>query len=99
MKGVFEASTKLLQERARAAEADNVAIIGHYPPSFQAEASFRNLYLQDAPAVRKPDLKVFNFYGHTHLQECQGSAAGSCVEFMTGGSGGCCSPRDVPAGF
>ena len=45
--------------------------------------------------------KVFNFYGHTHVQKCitADDTSGECVDFLTGGSGGCCGYKDVPAGF
>jgi len=105
MRGIQDASAKLLKARATAAEHGNVAIIGHYPEIFMGGyhggANFRRMYLESAPKNRTADMKIFNFYGHTHVQECQAKdPSGACVDFLTGGSGGCCNATtDVPAGF
>uniref|UniRef100_A0A7S0G0S4 Calcineurin-like phosphoesterase domain-containing protein n=1 Tax=Pyrodinium bahamense TaxID=73915 RepID=A0A7S0G0S4_9DINO len=95
LKQIQDASTRLLRNRSLAAEHGNVAIIGHYPDAFQGGANFRTMYLQDSP-----EANVFNFYGHTHVQQCEGTdESGQCVDFLTGGGGGCCSTGDTPAGF
>jgi len=99
MAAIRNASTELLYKRAAQAESKNVAIIGHYPDWFQNGQNFRKMYLNAQPAERRGETKVFNFYGHTHKQECDSTTNGECVDFMTGGSGGCCSTRDTPAGF
>jgi len=120
LRGIQQASTRILYERAAAAESRNIAIIGHYPAAFQAEVNFRSMFLRALPhhVRREPD--VLNFYGHTHIQRCYcerqpgaefDSCIGflaedqptlnnaTCVDFMTGGGGGCCSAEDVPGGF
>lgn len=100
MKGVQEASTELLFKRSAAAEQENVAIISHYPDEFQGGANFRKMYLDGVPDARKDVLNVLNFFGHTHIQECRGyDDDGRCVDFLSGGGGGCCWHGDVPAGF
>merc|ERR1712061_115739 len=121
LRGIQDASTKILRERAAAAESRNVAIIAHYPPVFQADVNFRSMFLGALPQrFLRLELEVFNFYGHTHIQKCfcerkpgeqQDSCISfldedpptlnnaTCVDFMTGGGGGCCSDSDVPGGF
>jgi len=97
---IAEASKKVLNNRSRTAASKNVAILGHYPDSFQGDLNLRNLYLQGMPVDKNKSTRVFNFFGHTHVQECKGQDAnGRCVDFLTGGSGGCCGLGDVPAGF
>jgi hypothetical protein len=96
---IKDASEKILYERAAAAESKNVAIIGHYPSGFQ-NGNFRHMYYHGLPAGKRPSTKVFNFYGHTHIQHCDArSSSGECADFMTGGAGGCCGKGDMPAGF
>merc|ERR1712176_1319316 len=95
---IKDASERILRERARAAESENIAIIGHYPPGFQ-RGNFRQMYLNDLPREKQESTKVFSFYGHLHTQRCDVRKANECVEFLTGGAGGCCSAGDTPAGF
>jgi len=100
MKGIQEASMELLFQRSASAEQDNVAIISHYPDGFQGGANLRKMFLDGVPQDREEALTVFNFFGHTHIQECQGyDEQGRCVDFLSGGGGGCCSHESVPAGF
>jgi len=121
LQGIQEASTKLLMERAAAPQSRNIAIIGHYPPAFQAGANFRSMFLGAVPEAQRDGLEVLNFYGHTHIQKCYcepqpGTTSGACVpflnssdrptldnatcvDFMTGGGGGCCANSDTPGGF
>lgn len=90
---VKNASLKILHERAAAAEHRNVAILSHYPQN-----GFRNLFLNSAPQAS--DSTVLNFFGHDHNQTCTArNSNGECVEFLTGGGGGCCTDGDHPAGF
>eukprot|EP00928_Gymnodinium_smaydae_P043547 TRINITY_DN2914_c2_g1_i1.p1 TRINITY_DN2914_c2_g1~~TRINITY_DN2914_c2_g1_i1.p1 ORF type:complete len:507 (-),score=77.65 TRINITY_DN2914_c2_g1_i1:64-1533(-) len=98
MKSIEEASTKLLLERAVANKSSNVAIFSHYPDEFQNGINLRRTFLDKHPSTPK----VFNFFGHTHSQGCKGwsdETKTECVDFLTGGSGGCCSLWDQPAGF
>jgi len=121
LRGIQDASTRILNERTAAAASRNVAIIAHYPPAFQADVNFRSMFLRALPGrFLRHEPEVFNFYGHTHIQKCfcerQPGAQwascisfldedpptlnnATCVDFMTGGGGGCCSASDVPAGF
>lgn len=95
-----DASTKLLRERALAAEYRNVAIISHYPDEFQGGINFRRMYLSSAPGNRTDSLNVMNFFGHTHVQQCRvNDPSGMCTDFLTGGGGGCCGAGDLPGGF
>jgi len=99
MTAIKDASTRVLKERAAKAERKNVAILGHYPDEFQGGVNHRRMYLESMPAERRRDTKVFNFFGHTHNQVCRRYDKGECVDFLTGGAGGCCSTHDTPAGF
>lgn len=100
LKGIQEASTKLLLERSAAAERDNVAIFSHYPDEFQGNANLREMFMDGVPEHRKDSMTVFNFFGHTHIQECRGyNERGQCADFLSGGGGGCCWEGDIPAGF
>lgn len=90
---VKEASLKILRERAAAAEHNNVAILSHYPGN-----GFRNLFLNITEQAN--NMTVLNFFGHDHSQSClESDERGNCVEFLTGGGGGCCTDADHPAGF
>lgn len=99
LNAIKDASTEVLNNRAEASASKNVAIIGHYPDGFQQGHNFREMYLDHMDASKRDGTKIFNFYGHTHHQECFGTSGGECVNFLTGGSGGCCGRGDVPAGF
>jgi hypothetical protein len=100
MQKVTDASTLLLESRARAAEHKNVAIISHYPSWFQQNINLRQKFHEGMPEERREGAKIFNFYGHTHRQHCDGrDASGECLDFLTGAAGGCCGKGDVPAGF
>lgn len=100
MTKVKEASTELLHNRSAGAESRNIAIISHYPDGFQRGINLRQEYLQGMPAEKREGAKVFNFYGHTHTQNCDKRAAsGECTDFMTGAAGGCCGRGALPAGF
>lgn len=93
-------SFDLLRKRATAAASKNVAIFSHYPDSYQGGVNLRQQFMSDMPIEKQNTTKVFNFFGHDHAQRCNGnSSTGECVDFLTGGSGGCCSTSDVPAGF
>jgi hypothetical protein len=99
LESVRDASTDLLQARAKAAESSNVAIISHYGDWWQDNQNLRNMYLDALPQGNQRNAKVFNFYGHDHKQKCSKTVDNECVDFLTGGSGGCCSTIDVPGGF
>eukprot|EP00930_Biecheleria_cincta_P017348 TRINITY_DN1381_c0_g1_i3.p1 TRINITY_DN1381_c0_g1~~TRINITY_DN1381_c0_g1_i3.p1 ORF type:complete len:575 (+),score=66.33 TRINITY_DN1381_c0_g1_i3:93-1727(+) len=99
MEKIRDASTKMMKERAILAGSRNVAIFSHYPDWAQNNINLRQQYLSDIPAHKQKDVRVLNFYGHAHLQRCDGNDSHGCVNFLTGGSGGCCGPNDVPAGF
>lgn len=99
MKKIRDASTSMMKERASIAGSRNVAIFSHYPDWAQDNINLRQQYLNDVPLHKEKDLRVLNFYGHAHSQHCDGSDARGCVNFLTGGSGGCCGLSSVPAGF
>eukprot|EP00443_Scrippsiella_acuminata_P077273 CAMPEP_0115441892 /NCGR_PEP_ID=MMETSP0271-20121206/37066_1 /TAXON_ID=71861 /ORGANISM="Scrippsiella trochoidea, Strain CCMP3099" /LENGTH=394 /DNA_ID=CAMNT_0002867709 /DNA_START=102 /DNA_END=1284 /DNA_ORIENTATION=+ len=96
---IKDASTEVMNNRSATAASSNVAILGHYPDEFQSDTNFRQMYLDGLPTAKQATTKVFNFFGHTHVQECRGTSGGECVDFLTGGSGGCCGTADTPAGF
>lgn len=92
---IKSASVKILQQRAAAAAASNVAILSHYPNN-----GFRASFLNQVPPAKLSKMAALNFFGHDHSQKCYGSdATGRCVELLTGGGGGCCGNADLPAGF
>jgi len=91
-----DASLKLFNERAEQSLAKNVAIVGHYPPN--TGNGGHNFYDMFRARNRRAST-VFNFYGHTHKQRCEGSSGGQCHSFLTGGGGGCCHSYDLPFGF
>lgn len=99
LSSIKEASTKILNERAAAAQSNNVAIFSHYPDEFQKNQNLRRMFEAGLPADAQARTKTYNFFGHTHVQQCDGYKDGGCVDFLTGGSGGCCSFNDKPAGF
>mmetsp|Transcript_32324 Transcript_32324/g.58681 ORF Transcript_32324/g.58681 Transcript_32324/m.58681 type:complete len:563 (-) Transcript_32324:124-1812(-) len=99
LEAMKDASFAILKDRAQAAASKNVAIISHYPDDFQESINLRKDYLDDMPEKKRSSARVFNFYGHTHTQNCEGYDDSGCVDFLTGGSGGCCAMSDVPAGF
>jgi len=100
LQSIKEASSELMRLRSSLATSKNVAIINHYPDEFIGGVDLRQRYLAGMPAHARGSTKVFHFFGHTHVQECRGrDSSGRCVKFLTGGSGGCCSGRDTPAGF
>jgi len=95
---IKDASLKLFNERADQTTAKNVAIIGHYPPWDQGFQDFYNMFR----TRNRHDSTVFDFYGHTHRQECHGKdSSHQCHSFMTGGGGGCCDDKSghLPSGF
>jgi hypothetical protein len=95
-----DASTEIINNRSATAASKNVAILSHYPAYFQNNINLRHTYVENMPADKQDSTKVFNFYGHTHLEQCEGrSDSGECLDFLTGGSGGCCGTGDTPAGF
>lgn len=98
-----DASTKLLQARAKAPDRSrNVAIFSHYPDWFQENRNLRNEFLEaSGRPLHDAGAKVMNFFGHTHAQKCikTDASTGECTDFLTGGSGGCCGKQDLPAGF
>jgi len=99
LESIRDASTDLLQARAKASESNNVAIISHYGDWWQDNQNFRDMYLDALPQGNQRNAKVFNFYGHDHKQSCSRTVDNECVDFLTGASGGCCSTGDVPGGF
>merc|ERR1711972_170588 len=99
LNAIRDASTELMANRSALASAKNVAIIGHYPDWFQGGTNFRRMYLEGMPEQKRSNTKVFNFFGHTHNQICHGWDHGECVDFLTGGAGGCCGNGDLPGGF
>ncbi|CAE8730352.1 unnamed protein product [Polarella glacialis] len=99
LRHVLDASDLILRERASAAESRNVAIISHYPDEFMQGRNLRKDFVKAMPADKQGGVRAYNFFGHTHVQECRGYDGSGCVDFLTGGSGGCCSTNDVPAGF
>ncbi|CAE8582150.1 unnamed protein product [Polarella glacialis] len=99
LRHVLDASDLILRERASAAESRNVAIISHYPDEFMQGRNLRKDFVKAMPADKQGGVRAYNFFGHTHFQQCRGYDGSGCVDFLTGGSGGCCSTNDVPAGF
>jgi hypothetical protein len=100
MDKIKEASTRILHERAQAARSKNVAILSHYPPNYHNGTHMRKLFTSWLPQDAQQQTKVFNFYGHDHVQQCdERSNDGECVDFVTGAAGGCCSPDVVQVGF
>mmetsp|Transcript_25424 Transcript_25424/g.45121 ORF Transcript_25424/g.45121 Transcript_25424/m.45121 type:complete len:495 (-) Transcript_25424:80-1564(-) len=99
LKGIQDASAKLLEERAVTAGHRNVAIISHYPDENQGGTNLRSWYRRLMPEPRRNDSTVFNFYGHEHAQRCNGRDGKQCVNFLTGGGGGCCGWGNSVAGF
>ncbi|CAE8737810.1 unnamed protein product [Polarella glacialis] len=99
LRHVLDASDLILRERASAAESRNVAIISHYPDEFMQGRNLRKDFVKAMPADKQVGVRAYNFFGHTHFQQCRGYDGSGCVDFLTGGSGGCCSTNDVPAGF
>ncbi|CAJ1364598.1 unnamed protein product [Effrenium voratum] len=94
------ASDKVMQERAAAASSKNVAIFSHYPDWAQEGINLRQKFLEQVDNRNKTGMRVLNFYGHTHIQQCDRTAEegyAGCTDFLTGGAGGCCG--DLPAGF
>mmetsp|Transcript_81898 Transcript_81898/g.206061 ORF Transcript_81898/g.206061 Transcript_81898/m.206061 type:complete len:163 (+) Transcript_81898:3-491(+) len=88
-----------MKNRSATAAAKNVAIIGHYPHWAQGGTDFRDMFIKGLPASKVNSTKVFNFFGHTHVQQCYNHHDGECVNFLTGGGGGCCGDGDTPGGF
>eukprot|EP00405_Crypthecodinium_cohnii_P017363 CAMPEP_0206449624 /NCGR_PEP_ID=MMETSP0324_2-20121206/18209_1 /ASSEMBLY_ACC=CAM_ASM_000836 /TAXON_ID=2866 /ORGANISM="Crypthecodinium cohnii, Strain Seligo" /LENGTH=523 /DNA_ID=CAMNT_0053919055 /DNA_START=57 /DNA_END=1628 /DNA_ORIENTATION=- len=96
---IQEASKKLFFERIEQGTTNNVAILGHYPGWSQGNFDFRDEYLARSPGNRANTTKVMNFFGHAHTQVCFTFVDGECVNFQTGGGGGCCGDGDIPGGF
>ncbi|CAE7610816.1 unnamed protein product, partial [Symbiodinium natans] len=98
---IRDASNKLFNERAKAASATNYAIINHYPDWAQEGINLRHNFLQGMHQEQAAKKRVLNFYGHTHIQQCDNSGdkedPSLCTDILTGGAGGCCG--DLPAGF
>lgn len=95
-----DASNKILKIRADAAASKNVAIFSHYPDWAQEGINLRQKFLDEVHNLDKQGMRVLNFYGHTHIQQCDRHAEANysgCTDFLTGGGGGCCG--DTPAGF
>lgn len=95
-----DASNKILKIRADAAVSTNVAIFGHYPDWAQDGINLRKKFLDEVSNQQRPGKRVLNFYGHTHIQQCDRHAEegyDGCTDFLTGGAGGCCG--DTTAGF
>merc|ERR1712113_793744 len=91
LRSLKKASKDLLQARASLGAHPNVAIISHYPPSWQDNVSFADMFLDRVPESKKGSTKVFNFFGHYHTQQCvRRGTDGRCLDFLTGGGGGCC---------
>eukprot|EP00931_Biecheleriopsis_adriatica_P068920 TRINITY_DN4281_c0_g1_i2.p1 TRINITY_DN4281_c0_g1~~TRINITY_DN4281_c0_g1_i2.p1 ORF type:complete len:619 (+),score=89.40 TRINITY_DN4281_c0_g1_i2:160-2016(+) len=96
---IRDASKQILEERASLADSRNVAIISHYPDEFQQGINWRSQYINNMLSGKADSTRIYNFFGHTHVQECRGTDDSGCVDFLTGGSGGCCGSHDTPAGF
>ncbi|CAE7876282.1 hypothetical protein AK812_SmicGene44053 [Symbiodinium microadriaticum] len=96
-----DASNKILDERAKAAAWTNYALISHYPDWAQEGINLRHKFLQGMHQEQAAQKRVLNFYGHTHIQQCDRHAdeedPNLCTDILTGGAGGCCG--DKPAGF
>lgn len=96
-----DASNKILDERAKAAAWTNYAIISHYPDWAQEGINLRHKFLQGMHQEQAAQKRVLNFYGHTHIQQCDNRGdkedPSLCTDILTGGAGGCCG--DKPAGF
>ncbi|CAE7036041.1 unnamed protein product, partial [Symbiodinium sp. CCMP2456] len=96
-----DASNKILDERAKAAAWTNYAIISHYPDWAQEGINLRHKFLQGMHQEQAAKKRVLNFYGHTHIQQCDNRGdkedPNLCTDILTGGAGGCCG--DKPAGF
>eukprot|EP00438_Fugacium_kawagutii_P003494 Skav218375 [mRNA] locus=scaffold2066:227567:228463:+ [translate_table: standard] len=68
---IRDASNKILKVRADAASSTNVAIFGHYPDWAQENINLRQKFLDEVHEPPRSDLRVLNFYGHTHIQQCE----------------------------
>lgn len=66
-----DASNKILKIRADAAVSTNVAIFGHYPDWAQDGINLRKKFLDEVSNQQRPGKRVLNFYGHTHIQQCE----------------------------
>jgi len=102
LESIRNASDKILEQRAHAAESTNVAIFSHYPDWAQDNINLRGKFLSEVDSATRDSLRVLNFFGHTHIQQCynhgeEGRGYDGCTDFLTGGAGGCCG--DTPAGF
>jgi len=90
---VGAAGDDLLRSRAANGTAKTVLIIQHYPGNCG-----RDTFTGALPSGRNPS--VICAYGHVHNQQCDTKDSnGKCIDVMTGGGGGCCSPNVNLAGF
>ena len=81
------ASSRLLQDRAKNTSAHNIAIINHYPG---VGPDLRDDFIRTNQAGKAPGANVKSFYGHVHSQTCEKMEGSECVNYLTGGGGGCC---------
>ena len=78
-----DASNKILKIRADAAASKNVAIFSHYPDWAQEGINLRQKFLDEVHNLDKQGMRVLNFYGHTHIQQCDLSLIDCCKPLVS----------------
>lgn len=71
LESIRNASNKILEKRAQLANSTNVAIFSHYPDWPQDNINLRGKFLSEVDSATRDSLRVLNFFGHTHIQQCE----------------------------